>query len=117
MGIKIRAPCPQASLFFTFYHIACFNKKIYNPWSSHCGSAVTNPTSIHKDAGLIPGFAWWVKGSGVAVSCGVGRRSGLDPVLLWLWRGPATAALIQPLVWKLPYGAGAALKRQKKYDP
>ena len=23
--------------------------------SSHCGTAGTNPTSIHKDAGLIPG--------------------------------------------------------------
>ena len=25
--------------------------------SSHCGSAVANPTSIHEDAGLIPGLA------------------------------------------------------------
>ena len=29
--------------------------------SSHCGSAVMNPTSIHADAGLIPGLAQWVK--------------------------------------------------------
>ena len=38
--------------------------------SSHRGSAGTNPTSIHKDVGLIPGLTQWVK----------------DPVLLWaLW--------------------------------
>ena len=29
--------------------------------SSHCGSAVTKPTSIHEDAGSIPGLTQWVK--------------------------------------------------------
>ena len=29
--------------------------------SSHCGSAVTNPSRIHEDAGLILGLAQWVK--------------------------------------------------------
>ena len=29
--------------------------------SSHCGSAEINLTSIHEDAGLIPGLAQWVK--------------------------------------------------------
>ena len=29
--------------------------------SSHCGRAVTNPTSIHEDMGSIPGLAQWVK--------------------------------------------------------
>ena len=57
--------------------------------SSHCGSAVTNPTSNHEeDAGSIPGLPQCVKGSGVAVSCGVGRRRSSDPVLLWLWCRP-----------------------------
>ena len=27
-----------------------------HPQSSHCGSVVTNPTSIHEDVGLIPGL-------------------------------------------------------------
>ena len=29
--------------------------------SSHCGSAVTNPTSIQEDTGLIPGLTQWAK--------------------------------------------------------
>ena len=29
--------------------------------SSHCGSAVTNPTRIHEDAGSIPGLTQWPK--------------------------------------------------------
>ena len=29
--------------------------------SSYYGSVVTNPTSIHKDTGSIPGLAQWVK--------------------------------------------------------
>ena len=48
------------------------------------------------------------------MSCGVGHRYGLDLVLLWLWCGLAAVALIQPLAWKPPHAAGAALKRQKK---
>ena len=64
--------------------------------SSRCGSVVTNSTSSHKDVGLIPGLAQWVK----------------DPVLLWLWRRPAATAPIQLLHWKLPYATDVALKNK-----
>ena len=44
------------------------------------------------------------------MSCGVGCRCGLDPVLLWLWL--VATAQIQPLAWEPSYVAGAALKSQ-----
>ena len=78
---------------------------------------LTNQTRNHEVAGSIPGLAQWVKGSGVAgvaVSCGVGYRCGLDPALLWLWRRPAATALIGPLAWEPPYATRAALEKAKK---
>ena len=50
---------------------------------------VKNLTSIHEDVHLIPGLI-----HGVAASCGVGHRCGLDPALLWLWCRLAAAGLI-----------------------
>ena len=52
--------------------------------------------------------------SGVTVSCGVGRRCGSDPVLLWLWRRLVVTAPIRPLAWEPPYAAGAAQENGKK---
>ena len=54
------------------------------------------------------------QGSGIAVSCGAGRRHSSDLVLLWLWRRPAPVALIRPLAWEPPYAAGVALEKGKK---
>ena len=48
------------------------------------------------------------------MSCGVGRRLGLDPELLWLCHRPATTAPIRPLAWEPPYAAGAARKKAKR---
>ena len=74
---------------------------------------IENPTSIHENAGSIPGLTQSVKGSDIAVNCGVGRRHISDLSLLWLWHRLAAAAPIGPLAWELPYAAGAALKRKQ----
>ena len=46
------------------------------------------------------------------MSCDIGRRRGVDLVLLWL----AAAALIRPLAWEPPYAAGEALKKRQKTE-
>ena len=51
------------------------------------------------------------QGSGIAMSCGVGHRSGSALALLWLWL--AAVAPIRPLAWELPYATGSALKSEK----
>ena len=48
------------------------------------------------------------------MSCGVGRRRGLDPALLWLWCRLVVTALIRPLAWEPPYAVGVALKSKQQ---
>ena len=48
------------------------------------------------------------------MSCGVGRRCGSDPVLLWLERRLEATAWIRPLAWEPPYAAEAALEMAKR---
>ena len=40
-------------------------------------------------------------------------RLSLDLTFLWLWHRPVATAPLRPLAWETPYGAGAAVKRQK----
>ena len=49
------------------------------------------------------------------MSSDVGRRRGLDPALLYLWRRPAAIVPIGSLAWEPPYVASAALKRKKQF--
>ena len=73
-----------------------------------------HPTRNHEVAGSIPGLAQWVEDLGVAMSCGVGRRHGSDPALLWLWCRPEATALFRLLAWEPPYAAGAAQEIAEK---
>ena len=77
---------------------------------------LTNLTSIHEDEGLMPGLAQGVRDLAL-LGCGVGRRRGSDPVLLWLWCRPVAAAPIWPLAWELTCAMGTALKRQINNPP
>ena len=54
-------------------------------------------------------------GSRVAMSCGVDRRRGSGPKLLWLGCRLVAVALIRLLACELPYVMGAAIKEKKKY--
>ena len=45
---------------------------------------IKNQKSNQENVGLILGPIQWVKGSSIAINCGVDHRHGSDLVLLWL---------------------------------
>ena len=94
--------------------IVCLSSMLGNSGRSHCGSAETNLTSIQEEPGFNPWPCSGSQGSGLAVSCGVGRRYSSDPELLRLQCRLAAAAPIQPLAWGPPCAKGETLKRQKQ---
>ena len=53
-------------------------------------------------------------GSSIAMSCGVGRKQGSHPALLWLWSRPAATTPIRPLPWEPTYASRCGPKKTKK---
>ena len=58
-------------------------KKVKAQGSSHCGAEETNQRA--RGCGFNPWPHSVDQESRIAMSCDVGCRCGLDPVLLWLW--------------------------------
>ena len=98
-------------------HFTDFHGHTLKIWSNRefpLGSRGNKSNWYPQRYGFNPWSCLVGQGSGVTVSYSVGRRYSSDPLLLWPWCRLAAAAPIQPLAWKLPYIADAALKSKKQ---
>ena len=66
---------------------------------------LTNPTRNHEVVGSVPALAQWVKGSGVAVSCGVSCRRGSDRIV--------AVAQVRFLALEILHAKGMGKKKRK----
>ena len=78
-------------LIVLYNHISYLNHSLNRntPTRVPIMAQLTNPTSIHEDAGLIPALAQWIR---------IWRsQMRLRSPLLWLWCRPVASAPIRPL--------------------
>ena len=94
------------SILFPLFLIRSFKKSLREV--PIVAQQVKNPTSIHEDAGSIPGLTQW--GNHMALPQ---AAYGLALALIWLCCGLAATAPIRPLAQEPPYAAGVALKKKK----
>ena len=82
--------------------------------SSHCGSTVTNLTSIHEKRVWSLALLNGLRIQHCHELCGVACRCSSGPTLQCLWCRPAATVQIQPLARELPYATGADQRAKKE---